>query len=1120
MVDVSRWLAEQGLGHHAGAFAENGIAGDILRELTDADLKGLGLNLGDRKRLLKAIAALDAETTQVRTETADPTATPAVPREAERRQLTVLFCDLVGSTELATRLDPEDMGVVMSAYHRATAAVIERFDGHVARYLGDGVLAYFGWPRAHEDDAERAVRAGLELVEAVAQLELHTEMRLQARVGIATGQVVVGDLVGKGAARDEAVVGETPNLAARLQALAAPQSVVIGQATRRLLGGLFELDDLGPQRLKGFAHPLAVWGVSGEASAVGRFEARQTTGLTQLVGREEEIALLLRRWEQVRDGEGQVVLLSGEPGIGKSRIVREMLERLAGERHLRFMHQCSPYHQTSPLRPVVEHLERGAGFARDDPPKVKLDKLETLLARGTDRLDEAVPPVAALLGVPTGGRYPPLELTPERQKQRTLEALLDQLAGLAAEQPVLAVYEDVHWIDPTTQELLGLAIERVPRLPVLLLIVFRPEFSPPWSGQPHVSSLALTRMGRRDGALMVDRVVGEKSLPAEVIAQIVAKTDGVPLFLEELTKAVLESGLLTDAGDRYELTGPLPPLAIPATLHDSLMARLDRLASVKEIAQLGAVIGHEFSHALVAAAADRREEQLRAALDQLVASELVFRRGTSPNATYAFKHTLVQDVAYQSLLKSRREQLHARIAQVLEEQFPETAATQPELLAQHCTAAGLQDQAVDYWHWAGQRASERSANLEAITHLTKGLELARTLPDPMQSARQELKLRVALGEPLVAAKGYGAPEAGATYTRALELCRKVGETPHLFPTMWGLWHFYCGQGAFRTARDLGHELLRQAEQDADPMLLVAAHQALGQSLYRLGEFPDALSHLEQARAGLDPTLAPSPHLRYAIAPGVHCMAILAQLLWCLGYPDQALQRNKEAIRSARQLSHLHSLTYSTFYTIRMHLLRGETHEADELAEAALALSTKHGFTYWTPMVSFMQGWSLCLQGREVEGISRMRMGLTEALATGAKIIQPVFCALLAEAYGRAGRLDEAWPMLAEALDAVAESGQRHHEAETHRFKGELHLREARPNVEQAHTCFQRALEIARYQQAKSWELRAAMSLARLWATQGRRGEGHDLLAPVYGWFTEGFDTADLKNAKALLEELA
>ena len=538
---------------------------------------------------------------------------------------------------------------------------------------------------AHEDQAERAVRAGLELADGLARLDDAGGRTLAARVGIATGLVMVGELIGEGAARGEAVVGETPNLAARLQALAAPGSVVISQATRRLLGGLFELDDLGPRRLKGFAEPLAAWRVEGEGQAEGRFEARQTAGLTPLVGRDEEIALLLRRWQQVKDGEGHVVLLSGEPGIGKSRLVREVRARLEDEPHVRLLYQCSPHHTTSPLHPLIEQLERAARFARDDPPAARLHKLETLLARGTDRLEQAVPLIAALLGLPTAGRYPALDLTPQRQKQLTLAALVEQLEGLAAAQPVLLAYEDVHWSDPTTQELLGLTIERVQRLPVLLLITYRPEFSPPWPAQPHVSALALSRLGRREGAALVERVVRDKPLPDEVAAQIVAKTDGVPLFVEELTKTVLESGLLKDAGDHYELAGPLPPLALPSTLHDSLLARLDRLAPVKEIAQIGAALGREFSHGLLAAVADRPEAELQAALDQLVAAELVYRRGTPPDVTYSFKHALVQDAAYGALLKSRRQHLHARIAQVMEDQFPEIVETQPELLAQHYT---------------------------------------------------------------------------------------------------------------------------------------------------------------------------------------------------------------------------------------------------------------------------------------------------------------------------------------------------------------------------------------------------------------------------------------------------
>ena len=1113
---VSGWLEGLGLGIYAGTFADSGIDFEVLPELTDSDLRELGLPLGPRKKLLKAIAALSDHGSKI-----EPiAAATARPSEAERRQLTVLFCDLVGSTELSAQLDPEDMSAVIRAYQSCCTELVERWGGQVAKYMGDGVLAYFGWPQAHEDEAERSVRAGLAIIDAVAELETPAGAPLASRAGIATGLVMVGELIGEGAAKEQTVVGDTPNLAARLQALAEPGTVVISQATRNLVGGLFELADLGPRRLKGFAEPLAVWRVEGEGLAEGRFEALHGEHLTPLVGREHELGILLERWAWAKDGDGQVVLLSGEPGIGKSRVTRTLRERLGDQPYTPLSHFCSPYHTNSALHPVIGLLERAARFDRDDAPDVQLAKLEAVLVRSSERLDEVVPLLAALLGVPTGERYPALSLTPEMQKRRTLQALVDQLAGLAAQQPVLGLYEDVHWIDPSMLELLGLVIERIRELPVLVLITFRPEFQPPWTGQAHVTTLTMSRLGRRQGADLVARVTGDKPLPAAIVEQIVARTDGVPLFVEELTKTVLESDLLTDAGDHYELSGSLPPVAIPTTLHDSLMARLDRLAPFKEVAQTAAVIGREFSHALLAAVSLLPEDGLNDALDQLVASELVFRRGAPPDATYTFKHALVQDAAYHSLLKSKRQQLHARIVPVLEDRFADTVETQPELLAHHCEQAGLAEKAIDYWHRAGQRASKRSANLEAIAHLTKGLDLARALPDPLESTHQELKLLIALGVPLVAATGYGAPEVGGTYTRALELANKVGETPHRFPAMWGLWHFHYAQGAFHTARDLGDELLSLAERHDNPEELLAAHQALGQSLYRLGEFGRALLNLEQARARLDPRFDTPLHLAYAIAPRVQCLAILAQVLWYLGYPDQALQRSKEAEHSAGDPPDLHSLTYAMFYAVRVHLLRGEARCADDLAEVALDQSTKYDFKLLTALIVFQQGWSLCQQSRGAEGVARMRTGLAAAEATDSKMMYPAFCALLGQAYGEVGQLNEARRMLQKSQEAVVESGQRHHEAETYRIKGELHMREARPEVNKAEACFQRALDIARDQQAKSWELRAATSLAQLWRDQGKRSEARDLLAPIYGWFNEGFDTADLKDAKALLDELA
>jgi class 3 adenylate cyclase len=800
-VDIAAWLQDLGLARYEAAFRESDIDVDVLPDLTEADFEKLGISLGHRKKLLRAIAELRAPSDRAAASVppisgVDGFTQRSGASEAERRQLTVLFCDLVGSTALSARLDPEDMAAVIRAYQGTCAEVVERWGGHVAKYMGDGVLAYFGWPQAHEDEAERAVRAGLALTRAVGNLPTQAGEPLAARIGIATGLVMVGELVGQGAAQEQTVIGETPNLAARLQALAAPGGVVISQATRRLLGGLFELTDLGPLRLKGFAEPLAAWRVEGEGRAEGRFEARQSAGLTPLVGRDEELALLLRRWQQVKDGEGHVVLLSGEPGIGKSRLVRELRGRLEGEPHIRLLYQCSPHHTTSPLYPLIEQLERAAAFARDDAPAARLNKLETLLARGTDRLDQAVPLVAALLGVPTEGRYPALELTPQRQKQLTLAALVEQLAGLAAAQPVLLAYEDMHWSDPTTQELLGLTIERLQRLPVLVLITYRPEFNPPWPAQPHVSALALSRLGRREGAALVGQVVKDKPLPDEVAAQIVAKTDGVPLFVEELTKTVLESGLLRDAGDHWELAGPLPPLALPSTLHDSLLARLDRLAPVKEIAQIGAALGREFPHVLLAAVAGRPEAELQRALDQLVAAELVYRRGTAPDVTYSFKHALVQDAAYGSLLKSRRQHLHGRIAQILEERLPETAATQPELLAHHFMEARQIERAVVYWLKAGERAAARSANLEAIRHFARGLEALEAVPESAERDRRELAFQIAIGTPLIAVQGYSAPQTGAAYGRARALSERLGEAEPLVATLSGEFVHYLVRGDY------------------------------------------------------------------------------------------------------------------------------------------------------------------------------------------------------------------------------------------------------------------------------------------------------------------------------------
>ena len=768
-MDLAAWLRELGLERYEPTFRENEIDLEILRELDDADLEELGLPFGSRKRLLKAIAGLVAGTSTASAAGGEAARTTAL--SAERRQLTVMFVDLVGSTALSSRLDPEELRAVMRSYQDVCAAEVARFEGHVAKFLGDGILAYFGWPVAHEDGAERAVRAALGTIEAVPGVPTPTAEPLAARVGIATGMVVVGDLLGEGAAREEAVVGETPNLAARLQQLAEPGMIIVADGTRRLLGQLFDLQDLGARALHGFSTPVRAWRIAGEGRTTGRFEARRSADLSPLVGREHEVALLLNRWKLACQGEGHAVLLAGEPGMGKSRIAEDLRQRLGDQPHVRLLYQCSPQHTGSALHPIVAQLEHAAGFHRHDEPGARLAKLEALLAPGAEDVASVAPLFAALLAIPSGGRYPPLEISPQQRKERMLEALLAQLEGLAAREPVLLTFEDLHWIDPTSLEFLGLLIDRIAGLPVLGILTARPEFAPAWNVGAHVTILPLERMSARHTAALAERVSG-KALPPEISEEIVARTDGVPLFVEELTRTVLESGLLEDEGDRYRLRGPLPVRAIPTTLYDSLMARLDRLAQVKEVAQVAAVIGREFTDEMLAAVTALGGEKLRPALDQLVGNNLILQGEGSPTATYAFRHALVQEVAYGSLLRGRRQELHARIAKTVEERFPGITELQPKWLAHHYTEAGVVGRAAGYWLRAAQRAKDAYANREAASHLQRCLHAIEARPQgdngpALELEEHKLRALVLLGD--LASVAGDLEEANRCYEQAIEL---------------------------------------------------------------------------------------------------------------------------------------------------------------------------------------------------------------------------------------------------------------------------------------------------------------------------------------------------------------
>ena len=1123
--EITNWLRGLGLEQYASAFHDNAIDAEVLRELTADDLKDLGVNLvGHRRKLLAAIAALRPDLPSSGTPIASIEAVPSrqdagiAAGEAERRQLTVMFCDLVGSTALSARLDPEDLRAVIGAYHRCCAAVIERAGGFVAKYMGDGVLAYFGYPRADEHDAERAVRAGLHLVEAVAALDTAAGAPVQVRVGIGTGLVVVGDLIGEGAAQEQAVVGETPNLAARLQTLAEPGTVVIGPSTRRLTGGLFDYEDLGAVEIKGFAAPVKAARVLRESGVEGRFAALRTAG-TPLVGRDEELALLQRRWQQAKGGEGCVVLVSGEPGIGKSRLAQTLLERLAGEAHTRLRLFCSPHHQDSALHPTIAQLERAAGFRREDTAAQRLDKLEAVLAQATNDLGEAAPLLAALLSIPIGERYPPLDLTPQKQKEKTLQALVAQVEGLAARQPVLMLFEDAQWSDPTSLELLDLIIDRVPTIRMLVIITFRPEFTPPWTGRPHVTFRGLNRLAPRQRAEMIAGVTGGKALPQEIAAQIIDRTDGVPLFVEELTKAVVESGLLTDASDHYTAAGPVSALAIPASLQASLLARLDRLAPVREVAQIGAVLGRQFSHELIGAVAAMPRAQLDDALAQLVRAELIYRRGTPPDAEYTFKHALVQDAAYSTLLRSRRQQLHSRIGSVLETQFPDFGEAHPELLAHHFTEAGLVDRAVEYWLKAGRHALARSAMKEAEALLRKGLGLVHNIADGVLRQEQELGLQICLGQALFATQGWAAPGVGEAYARARELCRQLDQPQKLLPIQYGQWINHAMRGEMDRARQLAGEIRQLGGDRGDRIADLMGCWSGGFTSLHLGDFADARVHLEEGIALFDPV----QRRQYLQLTPIDALVFLSTQLSlaqaCLGFLDRARSRRDLGTAEARRLAHAHTLAAALYFCLRTGWV-GRLDPATLLQETEelLALSAERGFAHWSAQAVGFRGWCLAASGQPAQGVSLLAAGLEHQRAIGSTLYITDGLTMLADAYRIGGAPELGLAQIAEA-ERLAEATQvKWGLAETLRLRGDL-LAQTGDHMA-AEASYRDGIALAQRQDGKLFELRAATSLARLWRDQGKRVEAHGLLSPVYGWFTEGFDTPVLQEAKALVEELA
>jgi class 3 adenylate cyclase/tetratricopeptide (TPR) repeat protein len=1114
MRDIAEWLGSIGLGEYAQRFAENAIDFSTLRDLTEQDLKDLGVLLGHRRKMLRAIAELDDAPAP-----AESATKPESPDEAERRHLTVMFCDLVGSTALAARLDPEDMRTLIGAYHRRITEVISQHQGIIGRYMGDGVLVYFGYPQAHEDDAEQAVRAGLALVDAVAKLPTDTDVALSARIGIATGVTVVGDLTGEGAAQEQVAIGETPNLAARLQTLADSGTVFICPTTRRLTGGHFDYRDLGPQALKGWAEPISVWRVLSASGVVSRFAAMHKTKLPALFGREEEIELLLRRWRHATQEEGRVVMLTGEPGIGKSHIALALDERLQSESHITLRYFCSAHHTNSALFPFISQLERAAWFKHSDTPAEKLSKLDALLAQSTHD-PEHVAVLANLLALPTDDHYRLQDLAPQKRKEKTLTALLAQLDGLAAQQPVFIIFEDVQWMDPTSLELLAATVEHVPQLRALLLVTARPEFTPPWPNYPHLTTISLTRLGRRYGAALVERVTGGKTLPKEVMDQILAHTDGVPLFIEELTKMVLEGGLLQERDGHYVLGRPLPPLAIPTTLQASLMARLDRLSLVREVAQIGAVAGRDFHYELLNAVAGLPRERLDEALDQLVRSELVFRRGEIPNAVYTFKHVLVRDAAYTGLLKSRRAQMHGAMANALEQQFPEIVQTQPETLAHHLTEAGLTEKAIGYWLQAGKNAALRSANLEAIAHLQRGIEVTGQLPAGEAKDRSELDLQLVLGPCLSATHGPAAGNALATFARARELCERLGQPPEYLQVMFWLATASVVRGELPQALDAIAGLPSAAEARGNQPALLNGIRGQGMILMFMGQIVEAREALGRAIELFDASQeADRTAARTAGQDaGVSILVLMAWVLWILGQVDEAVSRMTAALERADAVHHAHTHAYAWYYASVLHALRGEPAIAQGYAERCLAISEQHGFSHWLGLSRAIRGICAALLDASAGRLDEVKTSLEEYQRAGYQLGLTVQFVLLCPALLLRNQPEAALEIIDHGLSIVSQNGERFCEAELYRLKARALLMRGTAEIE-AESLLDQALRTARGQQARSLELRAATDLARLWMRKGKRAEARDVLESTYRCFSEGFDTPDLKEANVVLVQL-
>lgn len=1044
--------------------------------------------------------------------------------DTERRQLTVMFCDIVDSTSISEKLDPEDLREMLRDYQKTCYKIIHRFDGHIAQYLGDGLLVYFGYPQAHEDDAQRAARTGLAIVEAVNRLNPSLQekwnVELSVRVGIHTGLVVTGE-VGEGSSSEYLAIGDVPNIAARLQGEAAPDTVMVSTATYKLIEGFFACHSPENLVLKGFSQPMGICQIDHVSTARLRLDSI-TDRLTPIVGREQETSLLFERWERIHEYMGQVVLISGDAGIGKSRLVKVLEEHVAKDPQAWLTPcQCSAYHQNSALYPIIDLLERFVlQFEQGFSPAKKLIRLEGFFAQYGFELPEVVPVFCDLLSVPFDPKYSPSTLTPEQQKQLIFETMLGVLLEIASRQPLLLVMEDLHWADPTTLEFIDLLVDQIATSRIFTLFTYRPTYNPSYRPRDYITSLTLHRLTREKSVDMVRHISGGKDLPAEVLEEILTKTDGVPLFVEELTKMVLESGLLREEANEYMLTGRFLTLKIPMTLQDSLMARLDRLASAKELVQICAILGREFTAEMLLAIQPHSEGMIQEGLRQLVESELLYQRGVFPRATYIFKHALIQETAYQSMLKNTRQRYHQQIADMFVNRFPELATSQPEIIAHHYTEAGMGNVATSYWQQAGRRAVDRFANEEAIAHLSRALQILETLTETAERTENELGLLLAIGPSLIAVKGYAAQEVEQTYSRARTLSQQIGEETQLFQVLWGLWGYYVVRANHKEAREVGKELLELAHGGQDTIYLMEAHLTLGGALFCLAEFVTASEYLEHGAELYEPDKHRSYTSLFAADLGVFCPAWAAHPLWHIGYPDKALTKSRDAVKLAEKLAHPYSIALALDYAAITHQFCREAKEAYRRAEAAITICKEHHFAYYLSWAMIIKGWALADLGDCEEGTVEIQQGLKTLRSTGAKRSLPFYLSLLAEVYGKNGQVEEGLETISEAFVEAQNIEERWWEAELFRLKGALLLQQTKPDVKQAEASFHQALDVARHQHSISLELRAANSLYRLGQQQGKHNDSNKLLVEVYNRFTEGFDTPDLKEAKELLQEIS